>query len=132
MNNKEDEFFFDRMKKHPRLKKRFDEILNITENTSGELITMDEAEMKAIEEVRKLGQEVMHEWINQHKKQIETFESQNKTRRYTKKTLLANNIWANRNRRNHYGSRRQNNTPFFLCSKDKVSFLFFLSAASNR
>ena len=89
MNNKEDELFFDRMKKHPRLKKRFDEILNIAENTSGELMTADEAEMKAIEELRKLGQEVMHDWAdNLHKKQIETFESQNKTRRHTKKNSI--------------------------------------------
>lgn len=89
MDNKEDEFFFDRIKNHPRLKKRFNEILNIADNTSGELITADEAEMKAIEEVRKLGQEVMQEWAdNQHKKQIETFESQNKTRKHTKKNSI--------------------------------------------
>ena len=85
MDNKEDEFFFDRIKKHPRLKKRFDEILNIAENTSGELITADKAEMKAIEEVRKLGKEVIHEWADhQHKKQIEVFESQNCSRKHIK------------------------------------------------
>jgi hypothetical protein len=89
MDNKEKAFFLDRIEKHPRLKKRFNEILNIAENTSGELITADEAEMKAIEEVRKLGQDIMHEWAdNQHNKQIETFESQNNTRRHTKKNSI--------------------------------------------
>lgn len=86
MNTKENEIFFDKLEKHPRLKKRFDEILKIAENTSGELITADEAEMKAIEEVRKLGQEIMQEWAeNQHKKQIKEFESKHKSRKHVKK-----------------------------------------------
>ena len=46
--------FFERIKNHPSLMKRFEEILNIAENSSGELITADEAEGKAIEEVKKL------------------------------------------------------------------------------
>lgn len=89
MDNKEDEFFLNRIKNHPRLKNRFIEILNIAENTSGELITADEAEMKAIEEVRKLGKEVMCEWADhQHKKQIEVFESRDKFRKHTKKNSI--------------------------------------------
>ena len=44
--------------------------------------------MKAIEEVRKLGKEVMHEWADhQHKKQIEEFESQNKCRKPIKNSI---------------------------------------------
>lgn len=89
MDTKEDELFFDKLKNHPRLKKRFDEILNIAENTSGKLITADEAEMKAIEEVRKLGQEIMQEWAdNQHKKQIEAFDSKHKSRKHIKKNSI--------------------------------------------
>jgi hypothetical protein len=53
------------------------------------LITADEAEMKAIEEVRKLGKEVMHEWADhQHKKQIEIFESQTRARKHIKKNFI--------------------------------------------
>ena len=47
-----------KLENHPRLKKRFQEILDIAENTSGELITADEAETKAIEELQKLGREL--------------------------------------------------------------------------
>jgi len=89
MDTTEDKAFFDKLKNHPRLKKRFSEILGIADNTSGELITADEAETKAIEEVRKLGQEIMQEWAeNQHKQQVETFEKQNKTRRHVKKNSI--------------------------------------------
>ena len=89
MDANEDEAFFDKLKNHPRLKKRFSEILGIAENTSGKLITADEAETKAIEEVRKLGQEIMQEWAeNQHKQQVEAMEKQNKTRRHVKKNSI--------------------------------------------
>ena len=75
-----------KLENHPRLKKRFQEILDIAENTSGELITADEAETKAIEELQKLGREVMQEWADsQHQRQVETFEKENKTRRHIKK-----------------------------------------------
>lgn len=81
-----DDDLIKKLENHPRLKMRFQEILNIAENTSGELITADEAETKAIEELQKLGQEVIQEWANnQHQRQIETFEKENKTRRHVKK-----------------------------------------------
>jgi hypothetical protein len=90
MNTKEDEFFFDKLKNHPKLKKRFNDILNVAENTSGELITADEAELKAIEEVRKLGQELMEEWANnQHKKQVEELKKNHPNReKYIKKNSI--------------------------------------------
>lgn len=78
--------FLDKLKKHPRLQQRFNEILNIAENTSGDLITADEAELRTIEEVRKLGKEVIEEWANrQHTTQIENFENNNSTRKHLKK-----------------------------------------------
>lgn len=86
MNNDELQIFFEKLKKHPKLQKRFSEILNITENTSGELITADEAEGKTIEEVRKLGQEVMQDWAtSQHQKQAEEIVKQHPTRKPIKK-----------------------------------------------
>lgn len=69
--NTDDDLFFKKLVSHPRLKKRFNEILDIAENTSEELITADEAETRALEELQKLGQEVMQEWAeSQHKKEI--------------------------------------------------------------
>jgi hypothetical protein len=86
MNNDELQFFFKKLKNHPKLQERFSEILNITENTSGELITADEAEGKTIEEVRKLGQEVMQEWAtSQQQKQAEELVKNHPTRTPIKK-----------------------------------------------
>ena len=92
MNTTEDEDFFEKLKNHPRLKKRFNEILGVAENTSGELITADQAEEKAIEEVRKLGQEVMQEWaIGQHEKAIQNAKKDHPTiKKHIKKNSIGN------------------------------------------
>lgn len=86
MNDNELKIFFEKLKNHPKLQKRFSEILNITENTSGELITADEAEGKTIEEVRKLGQEVMQDWASsQQQKQAEELVKKHPTHKPIKK-----------------------------------------------
>lgn len=92
MNTKENELFLEKLDKHPRLKKRFNEILGIAENSSGKLITADDAEMKAIEEVRKLGQEVVQEWaITQHEKTVENTRKDNpRAKKDTKKNSTGN------------------------------------------
>lgn len=61
-----------RIESHPGLRERFEAILDIAENSSGQLITADEAEGKAIEEVKKLGKELLKEWaLHQHSKALE-------------------------------------------------------------
>lgn len=87
MSTEENKIFLEKLENHPRLKKRFNEILSIAENSSGELVTADEAEMKTIEEVRKLGQEVVQEWaITQHEKAFQTVKKEHpETKKHTKK-----------------------------------------------
>jgi hypothetical protein len=73
MTTQDDLEILARIKAHPGLRERIKAILDIAENTSGELITADQAEGKAIEEVKKLGQELLKEWaIQQHEKAMET------------------------------------------------------------
>lgn len=61
--------FLKKLEEYPHLRKRFEEILNVAE--SEDIITAHEAEERAIEETRKLGQEMLQEWaMKQHKKQI--------------------------------------------------------------
>ena len=52
----------ERLEKHPSLKKRFEEILNITERKGTGPDTADAVEEQAIMELNKLGQEVLQEW----------------------------------------------------------------------
>ena len=76
------------------------------ENTSGEFITADQVEEKAIEEVQKLGQELLRRWaFNQQDKSVEIAKKTHpNVEKHGKKTLLANEIWKNRNRRNNHES----------------------------
>jgi hypothetical protein len=82
----------DRILAHPGLKERVDAILDIAENTSGELITADQAEGKAIEEVQKLGKELLKEWAFQrHKQAVEIAKSTHPTaKKHEKKSSIGN------------------------------------------
>jgi hypothetical protein len=65
----------ERLKGHPHLKSRIEAILDITEGKDQDRDTADEVEERTINEVRKLGQEVIEDWaskksseaINNHK-----------------------------------------------------------------
>jgi hypothetical protein len=84
--------FLEKLNSTPALRKRFEEILNIAQNTSGELITADEAEGKAIEEIQKLGQEILQEWaVKQHEKAVHMIKQENpKSRKHEKKNSIGN------------------------------------------
>lgn len=62
--SKSDIDFFERLNRHPALKQRMKLILDLTENTEGDLIKADDAERRTIESVRQLGSEIMHDWAN--------------------------------------------------------------------
>ena len=86
--------FFDRIKANPELRARFEAILDIAENTSGELITADQAEGKAIEEIEKLGQELMKEWtLKRQEKAIEkTKETHPNAKSHEKKSFIGRRL----------------------------------------
>lgn len=52
----------ERLEAQPELRERIEAILAITENEDQSYGTADEAEQKAIEELQKLGNEVLHGW----------------------------------------------------------------------
>lgn len=52
----------ERLAHHPNLRKRLEEILNITEGKGTGPDTANSAEERAIIELNKLGQEVLQEW----------------------------------------------------------------------
>jgi hypothetical protein len=54
-----------RFDQHPQLKARFEAILEVAENTQGDLISANEAEQRAIEPVRQWGNELRHDWAAQ-------------------------------------------------------------------
>lgn len=65
----------ERIQAHDGLEERIEAILDIMENKSGDCITADQAEGKAIEEIQKLGKELLKGWaLSQQDKSIKTAE----------------------------------------------------------
>ncbi len=75
---------------NPQIKNQIAAMLAAVEDAAGDLKEADAAEMRLIEEARRLGQEAMQAWAN---KQIEVTEQEvrrgGRARREGKKTLLA-------------------------------------------
>ena len=52
----------ERLKKHPKLFARMEELLKVVENAGGDIKKAAEAELRFIEEVRQLGNEALSSW----------------------------------------------------------------------
>ena len=86
-----------RLERHPQMKARIGRVLDVLENTSGDLQRADDAEQRAIDELRAMGQELLQGWAEGQVKRIEReVESGGQVVRQVKKTLLEQHV-----RRNH-------------------------------
>lgn len=52
----------ERLREHPELRVRFEKMLDLVENESGDCVRADEAELRVLEQVRGLGQELLQDW----------------------------------------------------------------------
>lgn len=59
----------ERLNKHPQLKKRIEQLLEVVENANGDFQKANDAERRVIEELRKMGNEVLHDWASNREKQ---------------------------------------------------------------
>lgn len=57
-----DKKLLERLNKNPKMRSRIEDLLDIVENTSEDCRTADAAEQKVIEELRKMGNEVLSSW----------------------------------------------------------------------
>jgi len=51
-----------RLERHPIIKARITKLLDMVENAGGDLRRADDAERRAIDELRAMGQELLHGW----------------------------------------------------------------------
>ena len=51
-----------RLEAHPQLRDRFASLLAVVEDEAGDLKRADDAEMRVIEEIRRMGQEALQAW----------------------------------------------------------------------
>ena len=88
-----------RLERHPGLKERMERLLDLVENASGDVRLADEAERRAIEELRQMGQEVMQGWGQRASdKEAQEVEAKGDVVRQVKKTPLDVHV-----RRDHGG-----------------------------
>ena len=57
-----DEELVRRLNAHPQVRKRMEALLLVVEDAAGDLKEADAAEMRLIEEIRRLGQEALEAW----------------------------------------------------------------------
>jgi len=75
--DQEDAKLLAKLKKHPKLFARMSALVDVVENAGGDLKKAAEAEMRVIEEVRKMGHEALHSWANgQVEKAVENLDGQ--------------------------------------------------------
>ena len=60
----EDERLMTRLNKHPQLRGRVERLVDLVEDAGDDLRKADEAERRVIDEVRRLGQEVLEGWAD--------------------------------------------------------------------
>ena len=82
-----------RLERHPEVKARITRMLDLIENTGGDLKRADDAERQAIEELRRMGQELLGDWgqgrADEEARQMET---SGQAVRQVKKTALAQHV----------------------------------------
>ena len=63
--------FLERLKKHPHLLARFQSLLDVVDNSSGDVVKAAEAEQRVVEELRQMGQEALQAWAERKHSRIE-------------------------------------------------------------
>jgi hypothetical protein len=62
--NEQDKVLLERLKRNPQLHQRVEALLNIVENTEGGSLDAHNTEQRVIDELQKMGNEVLHGWAN--------------------------------------------------------------------
>ena len=82
-----------RLDRHPELHARLERLLDLVENTGGDLKRADEAERRAIEELRVMGQEILRGWAQRRAdEESQVLEKTGGFVRQVKKTPLAQHL----------------------------------------
>jgi len=101
----------ERLKAHPVLKTKIESMLAIIENAGGDVEKAAEAERRIIEELRQMGNEVLHSWARrQQQKKEEEYNLKAGVNRKEKKLLLVHATGKNRNRRTDLHARSAGGT----------------------
>jgi len=124
----------ERLKEYPELKAKIETMLGIIENAGGDIEKAAEAERRIIEELRQMGNEVLHGWARgQQAKKEQEYNAKPGVNRKEKKPLLVHATGKNRNRRTdlHRKSTRAADATLFRIRGSGVPWVFGRSAACH-
>ncbi|MBA3715772.1 MAG: hypothetical protein H0W76_25545 [Pyrinomonadaceae bacterium] len=65
-----------RLEKHPHVQARIGALLDVVENSSGDVAKADEAEQRVAEELRQLGHEALQAWAERKLSRVEAASEQ--------------------------------------------------------
>ncbi|SRR5258708_25810458 len=84
----------ERLQEYPELKVKIEAMLGIMENAGGDVEKAAEAERRIIEELRQMGNEVLHGWArHQQQKKEEQYQAQPGVNRKEKKRSTGTRDW---------------------------------------
>jgi hypothetical protein len=84
----------ERLREYPGLKAKIETMLGIIENAGGDLEKAAEAERRIMEELRQMGNEVLHGWAqHQQQKKEEEYNAKPGVNRKEKKTSTGTRGW---------------------------------------
>ncbi len=84
----------ERLKEYPELKVKIETMLGIIENAGGDIEKAAEAERRIIEELRQMGNEVLHGWARrQQEKKEQEYNAKPGVNRKEKKTSTGTRDW---------------------------------------
>jgi len=84
----------ERLKEYPELKAKIEAMLAIIENAGGDVEKAAEAEQRIIEEMRQMGNEVLHSWARrQQQKKEDEYQAQPGVNRKRKKNSTGIRGW---------------------------------------
>lgn len=61
----------ERLREHPELRERFEKMLDLVENSQGDCVLADEAELRVLEQVRGLGRALLQDWAEAGAQKVE-------------------------------------------------------------
>ncbi len=92
---KPEEDFFQRLQRYPDLQARFEELLKVVENASGDVVKADEAEERVFQEIRLLGRQALQTWAERKHARVQVeFEQSAELSRKEKKSSLGKAVSA--------------------------------------
>jgi hypothetical protein len=84
----------ERLKQYPELRAKIENMLALIENAGGDVEKAAEAERRIIEELRQMGNEVLHGWARrQQQKKEEEYHAKPGVNRKEKKTSTGTHDW---------------------------------------